>query len=202
VASRLAQFVISIPENVPTSHGVIGKPLEVIESDSSGVRKSRIVGGFFLPYFFPLSWEDGLPKDIAIWSGNPLHMISTHVHREILQETTPEEPTTFLSLETGINAALKIHDCAAGTTIGVVNEPQCGMVLVLTPPGASHYGLARLDRIHSTPILHGTCRWRLEDGETAKCFSVDEEASRLLVLAYRRLMDGSRKWRVSLYDLH
>jgi hypothetical protein len=201
VASHLAQYMISIP-NYKTSHcKVTGNPVKVAYHSSSA-REGGHVGKFHLPFFLPLSWEEGLPDEIAIWSGNPLHVISSHDQRQPPRFSPSEKPSALQLMNTGMGAALGWQDCVVGTTIGLANMIKSGMTLVVTPPSASDRGLARFGREYSAPVLNGTFEWRLGEGERVKRCSIDEESSRLLVLKYHSLPEGSLKWHISLYDLH
>jgi hypothetical protein len=202
VASHLAQFVIPLPELKPTARYAAGTPIRLDTFYSSGAWEVKAFGAFRLPIFLPLSWEDGRPKEVAIWLGNPLHVVSTRPQHPPQLASSSQKPTIFRLMETGLNTAMALERCAAGTTIGLANREAFARTLVVTPSGASDCGLVRLDRVHSTLIAEGAFRWPLDEGERVARMSIDEEASCLVLLKYNKLPEGSFSWKISIYNLH
>jgi hypothetical protein len=202
VASHLVQIVIPIPDEKPTSRYAGGNPLKLDTWDSSGASEARAIGAFRLPFVLPLSWEDSRPKEVAIWLGGPLHVVSTRPQSHLLTGSLRETPNLFRMSKTGLKTVVVDDWCAAGTTIGVANKTISADTLVLTPSSASDCGLVRLDRMHSPLIEQGAFRWSCDEGERVARMCVDEESSCLVLLKFNLLPEGSLKWTISLYDLH
>jgi hypothetical protein len=196
VASHLAQFVVSMPESKPASPYAASTPTKIVSFES---RRSR--GTFHLPYFLPLSWEEDRPREVAIWLGKPLLVVSTCDEQHHWQTSSAEKRSKFEQLNTEIGSSLLLNCCAAGTTIVVANRIKFADTLMLTPSSASDGGLMRLDRRRAEAVHQGIFWWPLDQGKMIARMALDEEAGCILVLKYCPLSGDSLTWNISLYNL-